>query len=79
MDIRESVPSALELEGQPFMINTQQVHQGSLKIMYVYRILNNAIPKIVCFSVSIAFFYSCPCHEYGEASGMVIPTKIIGS
>ena len=54
------------------MIYTHDMHQRSMEVMHVYRILNNIITKVIRFTVGESAFESAARHEDGESEGVVI-------
>ena len=52
VDIRQSVVATLEAVGQPFVVNSQLVQDGGLKIVYVDGVLRNVHAVVVGFAVA---------------------------
>ena len=50
----------LVFEGQPFMVDPQQVQNGGMEIMHVNAVLGDAVGVVVRLSVSQSAFYVAP-------------------
>jgi len=72
MYIGEAVSSALEEIYQAFMINSKLMEQGSVKIMYRYLILGDAVGKIISLPKLQTWLKTTTCQKFGKTTGMMI-------
>ena len=73
MDISQPVSSALMSKCQKFMIDSHEMKDGSLKIMYMEGILDDVVPESIRLTVGDAWFYTAACDPAGKTPGMMIP------
>lgn len=77
MYISQAVSSALMFKGKSFMIYTQQVHQGCLKVMNMYPVLYHIVTKLIRLAVDHAWFNPGAGHPHGETTWVVISAIIV--
>ena len=58
------------------MINTEQMHQRRMKIMYMHAIRLNVIAVVICYAMGVPWLYSAARHPCGKTTGMMIATKV---
>ena len=76
--IGQAITSALKLESKALVIDAQQVHDGGLVIVNMYRIFDDVVAKIIRFAVGKPFFHPSASHPDGVAARMVVSPIIVG-
>src|ERR1700735_5504901 len=69
--------AALELEGEPFVIDAQAMQDSSLQIVYMYRIGHHVVAIVVGLADGDAALYAAPGQPHAEAAGMMV-AAIVG-
>ena len=72
MDIRQTELATLEFVSQPFVIDSQQVHQCGLKVVDMHRVIGHVDPQIIRRTMADARLCSATRHPDGVGIGMVI-------
>ena len=75
--VGEAIPSSKVLVDEFFVIDTHQVHDGSLEIMDVNRIFGDVVAEVICLAIDHPGLHTAPCHEYGECSRMMVSAIIL--
>ena len=63
MNIGQAVIASLETMGQSFMIDAHGMQDSGVKIVYVDRVFNNVVTKLVRFAVRDSTLYAAACKE----------------
>lgn len=74
--ISQPVESPLMFEGKPFVVDAKKVHQGRLKVMDMYSILQDIVAKIIRDPVADPPFNTPTGHPDGKTARMVVPAII---
>jgi hypothetical protein len=77
MNIGQAIASALVLEGQFFVINAHQVHNGCLKIVDMHRVFLDVIAKIVGLTKHKTLFHPGSCHPNRVAARVMVAAIIV--
>jgi hypothetical protein len=64
-------------EIQLFVIQAHEMKNRSMKIVYVYRIANDIIPKLVRLTIYNSRFHAASRHPDGIATWMVVASIIV--
>ena len=76
MDIGKPETSPLRFVGKLLVVYAHEVHKRSLKVMHVYRVLDNIIAQVVSLSVRNAGFYARAYHERCKTLGVMVPSIV---
>ena len=76
--ICKPVAAAKMFECEFLVINTHEVQNGGVKIVYMHRVLNNVVTKFVRFPIH-AGLHTAARHPDGEAPGVMVAAIIIFS
>ena len=63
MNIGQAVIAPLETMGQSFMIDAHGMQYGGMKIVYVDRVFNNVVTKLIRFAVRDSTLNAAACKE----------------
>src|SRR5690606_36459959 len=63
--------------GKFLVVQSQLMEDGSMEIMYMYRIFVDIITKFIRFAVDDTRLHPSACHPYAEAAWMMIPAIIV--
>ncbi len=76
MDVGEPEVAALELIGQPGVIDAEAVEQGGLDVVDMNGVFDDVVAVVVGFTNDCTGLYAAPGHPHREAAGMMIATVI---
>ena len=77
LDVREAIPTSLVLEGQPLVVDAEQVEQRGLEVVDVHRVAHDVVPELVGLAVRDAALHAAAGHPDRERSRMVIPPVVV--
>ena len=77
MYICEAKAPPLMFEGQSLMIDTEQVQDSRLEVVYVYGFINYVISKFIGLSIRSTCIDTAAGHPACEAARMVVPAVVI--
>src|SRR5690606_28976665 len=75
VNIREAEIPALERIDEPFMIETEDMENGGLKIMNMDRVFGNPVPEFVCRAIAQSALDAAARHPDCIGMGIVIPAE----
>jgi hypothetical protein len=65
---------AIEFNGEPFVIDTQQIKDGGMQIMDAYLVADSAQPEFIGFPITDASLDATPGEPGGKSIGVVVAT-----
>ena len=89
VDVSESEISALMFEGEFFVVDAHQMHDGCVEVVnvdaefvvfmfvgesYIAFVVDDVVSVVVCFSVGESSFDAPSSHPRREASGVMVST-----
>ena len=77
MYISQPIPPTLQFISESLVIDTQEMHQSSLKIVDMNGVFSYIVAKIIGFAVCYSFFHPCTRHPDTKAFGVMIPAIIV--
>jgi len=77
MYISQPIPPTLQFISESLVIDTQEMHQSSLKIVDMNGVFSYIVAKIIGFAIGHSFFDPCSCHPYTKTFGVMIPAIIV--
>src|SRR5690606_37615849 len=75
--IGESIASAEVCEDQAFVIETHQVQNGGMQVMYMHGVLNNVISEVISLAVYDPRLHASTGHPDAKAAGMVVAAIVV--
>ena len=78
MDVREAELAALEAEGEAFVVDAHQVHDGGLEVVDVDLVLHGVEAEFIALAMRDAGFDAATGHPDGESVGMMIAAPLLG-
>ena len=77
MYVGQPVPASLVLEGQAFMVDSQQVQDRRLQVVNVDTIFGNVVAVGIGGPVGRSCFHTAAGHPHGKTSWVVIAAKVV--
>ena len=77
VDVGETVATALELVGQSFVIDSQQVQHRRVQVVEMDSTGRNVVPEFIGCSMNAASPNASTCHPHGEATWMVVASEVL--
>ena len=74
MDIRQAEVAALIFEGEAFVVDAKQVHQGCVEIVHVHAIRLDVVAVFVSNTMGITRLHTSARHQEGKATGVGSPS-----
>src|SRR5689334_10469692 len=78
MHVSEPELASLEAEGQPLVIDPEQMQDRRLEIVHVHRILHDIEREVVGLAVAESGLHPAARHPEGEGVGMMIAAPALG-
>ena len=76
VNIGQAIAAALELVGEPLMIDAKQMHDRGVQIMDVQPVGGDVVAELTGFSVHSPGFDTTACHPDAEAARMMVAAEI---
>ena len=66
------------LEGvrQAVVIDSQQMKNGGIELVHMYRVLDDIVAVVVSLTEGEALLHAGTCHEHAETAGVMVATII---
>lgn len=77
MDIGKSKSATLVLIGQAFMIDSHQVQDHGVEIMYVNTVFDDVVAELIRLAQADSRFDAAPGYPRGKASRMIITNVVV--